>query len=97
MKLIWERKKIEIYLVTGSSPYKIVPRKFIPNGIFFKHTLNDSYVTRLKYGRHRHLNHPPIDHAYKCHENTNDSRVSQLSKAPIHTSKLKYVPDRLQA
>ena len=23
----------------------------------------------------RHVNHPPIDHPYKCHENTNHSRV----------------------
>ena len=46
---------------------------------------------------HRHVNHPPIDHLYKCHENTNYSRVPQLSKAPFHTSKLKYVPNRLQA
>ena len=35
----------------------------------------------------RHVNHSPIDHPYKCHENTNHSRVPQLSKAPIPTSK----------
>ena len=45
----------------------------------------------------RHINHHPIDHSYKCHENTNLSRVPQLSEAPIHTSKLKYVPNLLQA
>ena len=44
----------------------------------------------------RHVNHPPIDHPYKCHKNTNHSHVSQLSKAPIPTSKLKYVPNLLQ-
>ena len=45
----------------------------------------------------RHINHPLIDNPYKCHKNTNLSRVPQLSKAPIHTSKLKYVPNLLQA
>ena len=58
-------------------------------------------ATESKYafvaGGHRHINYPPIDHPYKCHENTNYSRVPQLSNAPIHTSKLKYVPNRLQA
>ena len=44
----------------------------------------------------RHVNHPPIDHPYKCHENTNHSRAPQLSKAPIPTSKWKYVPNLLQ-
>ena len=44
----------------------------------------------------RHVNHPPIDHPYKCHENTIYSRVPQLSKAPIPTSKWKYVPNLLQ-
>ena len=44
----------------------------------------------------RHVNHSPIDHPYKCHENTNYSRVPQLSKAPIPTSKWKYVPNLLQ-
>ena len=44
----------------------------------------------------RHVNHPPIDHPYKCHENTNHSRVPQLSKAPIPISKWKYVPNLLQ-
>ena len=44
----------------------------------------------------RHVNHPPIDNPYKCHENTNHSRVPQLSKAPIPTSKWKYVPNLLQ-
>ena len=44
----------------------------------------------------RHVNHPPIDHPYKCHENTNHSRVPQLSKAPIPTRKWKYVPNLLQ-
>ena len=44
----------------------------------------------------RHVNHPPIDHPYKCHENTNHSRVPQLSKVPIPTSKWKYVPNLLQ-
>ena len=48
------------------------------------------------YG-HRHVNHRPIDHPFKCHENTNHSHVPQLPKAPIHTSKLKYVPNLLQA
>ena len=62
---------------------------------------------RVVYGRmiymslphgHRHLNHPPIDHPYICHENTNHSRIPQLSKAPIHTSKFKkYIPNLLQA
>ena len=33
---------------------------------------------------------------YKCHENTNRSHVPQLSKAPIPTSKLKYVPNPMQ-
>ena len=32
----------------------------------------------------RHVNHPLIDHPYKCHENINGSRVPQLSKAPIY-------------
>ena len=32
----------------------------------------------------RHVNHPSIDHHYKCQENNNYSRVPQLSlKAPI--------------
>ena len=44
----------------------------------------------------RHVNHSPIDHPYTCHENTNHSRVPQLSKAPIPTSKWKYVPTLLQ-
>ena len=44
----------------------------------------------------RHVNHPPIDHPYKCHGNTNHSRVPQLSKAPIPTSKWKYGPNLLQ-
>ena len=35
----------------------------------------------------RHVNPPPIDHPYKCHENNNHPRVPQLSKAPIPTSK----------
>ena len=59
--------------------------------------LNDIWLacfTRM-YGQ-RHVNHPPIDHPYKCHENTNHSRVPQLSKAPIPTSKWKYVPNLLQ-
>ena len=41
-------------------------------------------------------NPTPIAHHYKCHENTSRSRVSQLSKAPIPTSKLKYVPNPMQ-
>ena len=40
---------------------------------------------KFAYG-HKHINHPPIDHPYKCHENTNHSRGPQLSKAPTHTS-----------
>ena len=27
---------------------------------------------------HRHINHPSIDHPYKCHENANHSRIPQL-------------------
>ena len=45
---------------------------------------------------HRHVNHPPLDHHYKCHENTNRSRVSQFSKAPIPTSKLMNVQNTMQ-
>ena len=30
-----------------------------------------------------YINLPPIDHPYKFHENTNYSRVPQLSNAPI--------------
>ena len=41
----------------------------------------------LKRHGQRHVNHSPIDHPYKRHENTNHSRVPQLSKAPIPTSK----------
>ena len=48
-----------------------------------------------EYGQ-RHVNHSPIHYPYKCHENTNHSRVPQLSKAPIPTSKWKYVPNLLQ-
>ena len=31
----------------------------------------------------RHINHPPLDHPYKCHENNSHSRVPQLSKQQI--------------
>ena len=41
-------------------------------------------VASILVAGQRHVNHPPIDHPYKCHENTNHSRVPQLSKAPIH-------------
>ena len=43
-------------------------------------------IDESKLGQ-RHVNHSPIDHPYKCHENTNHSRVPQLSKVPIPTSK----------
>ena len=55
--------------------------------------VSNSYIlyNNVKYSaivhRQRHVNHPPIDHPYKCHENTNHSRVPQLSKGPIPTSK----------
>ena len=49
--------------------------------------LTDRCANRLKALGQRQVNHPPIDHLYKCHENTNHSRVPQLSKAPIPTSK----------
>ena len=58
--------------------------------------IQHNYTRDLRLG-HRHENHRPLDHRYKCHENTNHSRVPQLPKAPIHTSKLKYVPNLLQA
>ena len=45
----------------------------------------------------RHINHPPIDHLYKCHENTSHSCGPQLSNALIPTRKLKDVLTRLQA
>ena len=62
---------------------------------FKKYFLLPLYYRWLTQG-HTHINHSPIDHPYKCHENTNHSRVRQLSKALIHTSKLKYVPNLLQ-
>ena len=49
--------------------------------------LHDICTTSIAASGQRHVNHPPIDHPYKCHENTNHSRVPQLSKAPIPTSK----------
>ena len=33
------------------------------------------YVNSLLGIGHRHVNHGSIDHPYKCHENTNRSRV----------------------
>ena len=57
---------------------------------------HDLYVNNLVGDGQRHVNRSPIDHPYKCHENTNHSRVPQLSKAPIPTSKWKYVPNLLQ-
>ena len=42
------------------------------------------------------VNPLPIAHHYKCHENTNRSRVSQLSNVTIPISKLKYVPNPMQ-
>ena len=53
-------------------------------------------ITQHDPNGQRHVNRSPIDHPYKCHENTNHSRVPQLSKAPIPTSKWKYVPNLLQ-
>ena len=59
--------------------------------------LNDIWLTRFtRMCGQRHVNRSPIDHPYKCHENTNHSRVPQLSKAPIPTSKWKYVHNLLQ-
>ena len=43
------------------------------------------------------VNHRPIDQHYKWHESTNRSHVPQLSKATIPTSKLKYIPNPMQA
>ena len=64
--------------------------RLTPNGILSLSYLTSfigDWCTSLVIVGQRHVNRSPIDHPYKCHENTNHSRVPQLSKAPIPTSK----------
>ena len=71
----------------------------VGSSIFGQRTLNGFSYTHIKHYkacRQSNVNPFPIAHHYKCRENTNRSHVSQLSKAPIPTSKLKYVPNPMQ-
>ena len=65
-----------------------VSKEVLPVGENFGKPLEHEDYTNSHSGvGQRHVNRSPIDHPYKCHENTNHSRVPQLSKAPIPTSK----------